>query len=304
MDETTKQLQAYLPSHLLRAAYLAGKIPFRACQADPRVSYTLYVPEDAYSAAHEAIQEDRLREHDRLSLVVNIHGTRREAQLCRDSLIKYADQHDCAILAPLFPAALDGPLDLDSYKKLRSRSLKSDEVLLSIIEEVQQLWPAIYAEKFTLLGCSGGGQFVHRFMYLHPERLQRVCVAAPGGTTRVVDMPWPHGTQDLEAIFDGKRMDLEEVRKIEDILIIVGLNDRDMDEQAELKQWLHAMARKGATKVATGDIPTQSRLQTCKDLQQNWLDNGIQASLEIVPGVAHGYQGLLPAIITWLRRGG
>lgn len=237
MDETTRQLRASLPTHLLQTAFLVGKIPFRACQTDTRISYTLYIPQKAYSAVHQAILQGKVQPTYRLPLIVNIHGTRRDASLCRDTLIDYADRHGCAILAPLFPAGLDGPLDLHSYKKLRSKTLKSDQALLGILDEVRQTWPGVDTERFTLLGNSGGGQFVHRFLYIHPQRLARVCVAAPGHTTNIVDKPWPHGTADVETVFDGIELSTGAISQVKDIVIMVGEDDYDLREQSELKQW-------------------------------------------------------------------
>ncbi|KAK3049901.1 hypothetical protein LTR09_008821 [Extremus antarcticus] len=306
MDKATNKLRASLPARFLEVAYLVGKVPFRACKSDPRISYTLYIPQRQYSAAHQALQEGTLRPSDRLPLIVNIHGTRREATRCRDSLVDYANEHDCAILAPLFPAGVDGPLDLDSYKKLRSKTLKSDQVLLDIVDEVREVWPGVNTDKFTLIGCSGGGQFAHRFMYIHPERLQRVCVTAPGSTTNIVDKPWPYGTADVEDVFGGRTMDLDRIKQIGDFLLIVGEDDNESNprhrEQVELKKWLDGAMRKMPTHTGTDRAAVQSHVQTLKELHQSWAEHGIDALLRVVPGVGHSYEGLLPTIVAWLER--
>ena len=301
MDSTAVKLRASLPAHLLNAAYLAGKTPFRACKMDPRISYSLYIPPKQYAVVHKALQGGSLAATDRLPLIVYMHGTRRAAAQCRDLLVDYAEQHGCAILTPLFPAALDGPLDLDSYKKLRGKTIRSDEVLLSIVEEVAGIWPGIATERFTLMGVSGGGQFTHRFLYLHPERLQRVIVGAPGRITTISDRNWPEGLADVEQVFDGGSVDIAAVRGVRPILIIVGEDDHDDADLLELKSWFDKAV--GKTLDAELQVPLiQSRVDHCRELQRNWEEHGIEAELIVVPRVAHSYLGLAPSMIEWLDR--
>jgi poly(3-hydroxybutyrate) depolymerase len=106
-----------------------------------------------------------------------VHGTARTwTAIYEEELISFADRTPCAILAPLFPASLNGPNDLDSYKKLHSPSLRSNLALLSVLDEIAPRWPEIRTDKIFMVGFSGGGQFPHRFLYLYPERLAAVGV--------------------------------------------------------------------------------------------------------------------------------
>lgn len=61
MDSKALKSQASLPVHLLRVALLIGKIPWRACQSDPRISYSLYIPQKQYSVVHQASRMARSR---------------------------------------------------------------------------------------------------------------------------------------------------------------------------------------------------------------------------------------------------
>ncbi len=74
---------------------------------------------------------------DKLPLLVYIHGTRRRISAVDsdDDLVPFAEATPCAILAPLFPVGLDGPNDLDSYKLVRSKTLRSDLALLAMLDE-------------------------------------------------------------------------------------------------------------------------------------------------------------------------
>lgn len=162
------------PHAFRKKAYLLGSIPWQCSNVDPRIPYALYIPEEAYN--------DPARTR-KLPLLVYIHGTRRDTSALQGSLIPFADTTQCAILAPLFPVGLDHPHDLSSYKFLNAKSYRSDLVLLSIVKEVSKRWQHIKTDKFFLMGFSGGGQFAHRFLYVHPERLLGISVGAPGNVT-------------------------------------------------------------------------------------------------------------------------
>jgi pimeloyl-ACP methyl ester carboxylesterase len=62
-------------------------------------------------------------------------------------------------------------------------NLRYDLILLVMLDEVSLLWPAIDTSKVLLTWFSGGGQFVHGFTYLHPERLPAVNVSGPGSVS-------------------------------------------------------------------------------------------------------------------------
>ena len=174
---------------LIKTAMLIGSTPIKALHSDPRVSYNLYIPPDHYNPdpSRNISTEDESSHPSyklpQIPLVISVHGTGRDAGTCRRRLIAFADTERCAILAPLFPAGLDDELDYDSYKLLRSKTLKSDLALLDIVKEVAVRYPGIDTEKFSLVGFSGGAQFVHRFLYIHPERVLAASVGAPGRVT-------------------------------------------------------------------------------------------------------------------------
>jgi pimeloyl-ACP methyl ester carboxylesterase len=222
-----------LPSQLLRAAYLVGKIPLRSLRSDSRVSYAIYIPEQ-YCAVHEALQNPGSGLPARLPLVVNVHSTRRDAITCRDSLIDFADKHGVAVLAPLFPAGLDNIFDLDSYKDLRSTSLQSDLRLLDMLDEINHIWPGVSTNIITLIGFSGGAQFVNRFIYLYPERVAAVAIAAPGKVTKLSAEKWPKGIGNVATIFQDCKIDVVAIARMKAALLLVGEEDKFSDETVEL----------------------------------------------------------------------
>lgn len=171
-----------------------------------------------------------------------------------------------------------------------------------MLNEVGHIWPGINTDPIILVGFSGGGQFVNRFMYLDPERVSAVAIAAPGQVTKLNSSEaWPRGIRDVDEVFPGEEVNVDAIKQVEDVLLLVGEEDEMSDGQAELLRWL--AKRKAKLKGETVDekLARMSRVQGVKGLQKDWRKNGIEARLEIVPGVGHSYQDLLPSLIAWLE---
>jgi predicted peptidase len=132
MDSQTLISTASIPPEFLKATFMVGHIPFKALSSDPRISYKLYIPPEHYNPNPKDLANTLPL--PLLPLVVGIHGTGRNASGVVSRLVPFAHSNHCAVLAPFFPAGLDGPNDLDSYKVLSSKTLRSDLALLSILE--------------------------------------------------------------------------------------------------------------------------------------------------------------------------
>ncbi|OOF94953.1 hypothetical protein ASPCADRAFT_208594 [Aspergillus carbonarius ITEM 5010] len=310
-----------VPPQFLKSAFLIGHIPQRTLAADPRVSYALYIPPLHYnpdpnraSPSDSADQQPSLYNKPKLPLLVHIHGTGRNLSPIRTDLAPFADSTPCAILAPLFPANIDGPNDLDSYKVLRSAALRSDVALLAILDEVATVWPGIDTEKIFLMGFSGGGQFAHRFLYMHPERLAAVSVGAPGRVTMLDEgLAWPSGIADVEGIF-GKGVNKDFIRQVQ-IQLVIGSEDVKVHGGKEFWDWAKKMlaqrmaaekaANKASGKTGTGKrevvLMDQGRSETLQQLQSRWKEDGIEARLDVVDGVAHNSAGVQGRVLDYLK---
>lgn len=231
---------------------LSGRSTLYASRADQRFSLSLYHPEQPPAAG----------------LLVAVHGTDRDVAGTREAFIPFARRNNLAILAPLFPAGIDDRHDVDNYKFIRYHDIRFDEVLLAMIDEATdclgfQGRPPIY-----LCGFSGGAQFAHRFLYLHPEVMTAVSIAAPGRITRIDDgTDWWHGTADAAEIF-GSSIDTAALPRVP-VHIVVGADDA-----------APAVDRRG-----------QARL-----LAKNLRSHHVQTRLDVVDGVQHDLAGLVPAI--------
>ncbi|GAA3794458.1 alpha/beta hydrolase [Amycolatopsis tucumanensis] len=242
---------------------LTGRTPFFAAPTEPRCSYCAYVPRTWTPEA-------------RMPVLVAVHGTGRNVGALREGLIPFADRHDVIVVTPLFPAGIDDPDDVHNYKTLDAFGIRFDLVLLEILDQVRERWNA-RVDTVMLCGHSGGGQFAHRFLYLHPERVEAVAVSAPGSVT-VLDptRAWPDGTADTRDRF-GSTVDPAAIARVP-ALLTIGADD---DGRADL--------------AAMGE-PGRSRPAELARLATSLREHGAAVRTAEVPGVGHSAAGTQPSI--------
>ena len=161
---------------------------------------------------------------------------------------------------------------VDNYKRLMYQNLHRtvyyDEVLLQILQEISDMWGGIDISRFNLVGFSGGGQFAHRFFYLHPDRLKSVGIGAPGNATYLEStFPWPRGCKDVEIIF-RRPINFEKLRSVP-VQLFIG----DADTYHTVNY--------------DGSVAPLSRYGVMEKLHHNFGERGIPHSFEVEPGVAH-----------------
>ena len=169
------------------------------------------------------------------------------------------------VLAPLFPAGIDRPRPTCTTS---SSSNTRASATTRCCWRWSTRWPAaipVDGEKFYLHGFSGGGQFAHRFFYLHPDRLAGVSIGAPGRITQLDDTPAVvAGHADLEQRF-GRAIDLDALRRVP-VLMVVGDDDVEtweIDNPGE-SNWMDGAEETGGTRI--------ERLHT---LERDFLAHGI-----------------------------
>jgi predicted peptidase len=253
--------------------YSTGATTMFASVADQRFSYCLYVP------------QRQPGDPERYPLVVIQHGTGRTAGQYRDAMTGFCEEHRTVVLAPLFPAGIEDPEDLHNYKFIDYRGIRFDELLLSMVEEVAHRFP-VDSRRFFLHGFSGGGQFTHRFLYLHPDRLIAASVGAPGRITLLDDdQPWWLGTGGFEQLF-GRQPDVDAIKRVR-IQLVVGADDVATWETNNRgdSNWMEGLEKQGNTRV--------ERLTT---LHRNLASLGIESRLDIISDLAHNGLGALPTV--------
>lgn len=249
-----------------------GPTSFFACQYDQRFSYCMYIPRDYHEAG------DRV-----YPLFVVVHGSLRNAEGYRDRLADFAEQHDCIVLLPLFPNGIIEPGEPNNYKEIKFHDIRYDLVLLAMVDEISEIY-RVQTERFMLYGYSGGGQFAHRFFYLHPERLSAVSIGAPGSVTLIDEsQPWWLGVGDIEAQF-GIALNLPAMREVK-VQMVVGGNDTKSMAEIDSQRKLPGAERAGANRV--------ERLAT---LKANFEEHGIDVQHQVVPGLGHENYKFLPVV--------
>ncbi|KAI1258188.1 hypothetical protein MGN70_001237 [Eutypa lata] len=283
---------ADVPPEFLGDVFMVGQVPIMSLQVDPRISYALYVPPAHYNA-----DPAKNPTPAKLPLLVTIHGTTRIFTDVYEGMRPFADETPCAVLAPLFPAGIEGPHDVDSYKVFRSPTLQSDKALFAVLDEIAYRWPGIETNRFYMSGFSGGGQFAHRFLYLYPERLAGISVGAPGRVTNIdYNQTWPQGVRDVEQIFNVT-VGPESIAKVP-IQLVVGSEDTEVHGNEKFWEWISTVKSGSNTELLPMD---QSRLQTLRDLQVSWRSLGIESQLDIVEGIKHEPAKARDTMLDFLR---
>ena len=258
---------AQLPPGHPGRALLVGRTPWFAYQADPRLSYGLYIPRGG-------------EELDRAEILVTVHGTHRNAQLDRDAWAPFAEQHNVVVFTPLFPAAVTGPDDLDGYKAIEDGGIRYDLALFGMLDEMRLRWEA-RSDRFFLAGHSGGGQFTLRMMLLHPQRLRGAVISAPGRITLAdPGSRWPRGTADVAERF-GTSIDTAAISRTP-VLLTIGSEDR------------------GTADLAAQHDPSQdgfgaTRLERLDTLARHLRALGAQPAIQITPSGTHSATAHIPA---------
>lgn len=263
------------PHGKILSSYDFGRTTFYASQMDPRFSYCAYVPTDYAEEGDE--------EHP---LVVVVHGTLRDAAGCRDGFAAFAETHRCIVLAPLFPAGITTPTDVNSYKLTVPGAIRYDLILLSMVDEIRARY-RIAGDRFALCGFSGGGHFSHRFLYLHPERLTAVSIGAPGLVT-LLDHDYDYwvGVRNFETVW-RKPLDIAAIRTLP-IQMVIGGDDTET--------WEITIQPSNPAWRVDWELAGKDRQQRMLALKASFENLGIGVRHDIVPGVAHRYDGLMPAV--------
>ncbi|KIK68874.1 hypothetical protein GYMLUDRAFT_622657 [Collybiopsis luxurians FD-317 M1] len=241
---------------------------------DPRFSFIVYVPK---------------AEGLRLPLVVIVHGMKRDVESYVDAMRSFCEENTCALLCPIFPEGVPNPKQKNSYKELYSNHTRFDIILLSMIEQAGHNWQ-INTDQFYLNGFSAGGQFVHRFMYLYPERLAAVSIGAPGRLTAPDSQsPWPEGVATVHSVFALPEVDFQKMGRVP-VQFVIGEKDVGTGMIESMKNQTRFETEAG-----------QTRLERIQSLKAAWEGVGISSELTVVPGVGHDGLQCLSAVQEWLR---
>jgi pimeloyl-ACP methyl ester carboxylesterase len=141
-----------------------------------------------------------------------------------------SDEKGWVVLAPHFHHRLFD----DNYQRLNLFGKRADIYLHDLLDRTRELLPDIGNDATRLFGFSGGGQFVHRYVAFHPERVLCAVAGAPGWYLWPdPDLPYPLGTAP-HSLPKGVTTHLRRFLRSR-LRIIVG--DRDREQGAFRKSY-------------------------------------------------------------------
>lgn len=155
---------------------LGGTSQLRKLADDAEQEYYLFLP--------AALKSDA-------PIVLCVHGISRNAAEHLRCFAPLAAAHGTVLVAPVFPARR-----FPDYQRLgrAGRGMRADLMLNRIVHEVEEIASLTSSRRF-LLGHSGGGQFVHRYVMAHPAKVDKYVVSAAGWYTwPEPTFPFPFGT--------------------------------------------------------------------------------------------------------------
>lgn len=259
-----------------------GNSSVTASRKDPRFSFCTYVPK---SYVHE--------EGRKYPLTVIVHGSERSMERYRDAFADYAEAEQVMLLCPLFPINALHQGDLHSYKLLRGHGVNFDEILLDMIDEFGERYN-VDAGRFLLYGFSGGGQFAHRFLFAHPDKLIGVSIGAPGTVTLLDEASdyWV-GTNGFEKLF-GRPIDIAAIRKVA-VQMVIG-------EEDLLTRWVIVQPTDKAFWMKGANAAGATRVERQQALRRSLEAHGVNVQYETFPGVAHEDSTMLGRVKTFFSR--
>lgn len=142
----------------------------------------------------------------------------------------FAEEKRWIILAPHFNYKSYN----NNYQRLNFFGRRADLHLNDLLKRTRAHLPKIRTDKIILFGFSGGGQFVHRYMAFHPERVECAVAGAPGWYLWPdSDYPYPIGT----AFHDfPKDLSLDMRRFCQSNLCVI-VGERDSEQGAFRKSY-------------------------------------------------------------------
>lgn len=267
----------WINTALMGAGTKKAPLP-RASRLDQRFSYLAYLPK-GFS----------LEKGSDYRLFVLIHGTTRNAEKMKERFMDFADETKTVLLAPFFPCGIIDREDIHNYKFLKYKDIDFGEIAVDMIQDVTETFHLDPYKKILISGFSGGGQFVHRFMYRYPELLEAACIGAPGRSTYLdKEEDWPSGIKNWEEIF-GTGINFEALTRIK-ICLIAGDQDTEKISYEGDASFNPAMYKYGNTRV-----------ERLKALQKNYQEFGLHCDLRLIPGAGHDWTATVDDVKEFLK---
>jgi poly(3-hydroxybutyrate) depolymerase len=209
-----------------RGSVPRGRVVLRALTSDPLQEYLLFVPQSAPAGA---------------PVMVSVHGVSRNAPKHSTMFSPACEAHGVIMVAPIFRKELH-----DDYQRLgrRDRGNRVDLLLHKVLAEVARVTGADVSRLF-LFGFSGGAQFAHRYVMVHPHRVARAALAAAGWYTFPDHRQrFPYGIRPVRTL-PGVTFNPEEFLRVP-IEVFIGDQDTSLKN---VRSTARTIAQQGTTRL-------------------------------------------------------
>jgi len=216
--------------------------------------------------------------------VVAVHGINRGAKEMAFHLLAQARVTGRVVVIPHFDTT-----HWPRYQRAACKN-RSDWALLRLIKELR-CEGRIGPDVFDLSGFSGGAQFAHRFAWLYPSLVGRLCLTAPGWWTFPdVAASWPYG-MGAAPRDKGTGFKLQaNLGQFANRQIVVCVGGDDVQRDDNLRQGRAIDAQQGPHRFARAQ-------RWCADIDAVARMQGIvpAISLRVLQGCAHSFSDCVTA---------
>jgi poly(3-hydroxybutyrate) depolymerase len=223
-------------------------------------------------------------------IVFVMHGTRRDAQVYRDTWSVAAEREQFLLVCPEFCHAdyPSGTYHLGNLMDAKRRPQPSSRWAFTMIEHLFDIIKQMTGNSgdgYTLYGHSAGGQFVHRMVLFMPTARFHTAIAANTGwyTMPTFDgTPFPYSLKD--SVCTSTRLKHALQRRL---VLLLGEQDTNPDDPT-LRKTVKAQ-QQGTNRFERG----QTFMKVAQHQAAQW---GVSCNwrLETVPGVAHSDPDMMP----------
>ena len=175
-------------------------------------------------------------ENGAIPLAVSVHGMSRDAREHLELLMPMAQSRGYALLVPHFDSAT-----YSDYQRLgrRGHGPRADLALFEARSSFEKITDRRF-DSLSLMGFSGGSQFVHRFVMAHPREVSAaVCASAGWYSFPDPRLRYPRGLR-VGGVLSGIQLNPEAFLRVP-LLVSVGAKDTIRDDSIRLNRRLDEM---------------------------------------------------------------
>lgn len=211
--------------------------------------------------------------------IVAVHGIRRAVRQMAHLLAPRARETGRTVILPHF--------DKEQWRNYQRAACarRSDKALLALTQALVEDG-TITAGPFDIAGFSGGAQFAHRFTWMYPHAVGRLCVTSPGWWTfSDVNAAWPYGMGLAGARRNAEAFWLQtNLKRFLDRDIVVCVGSDDIKRDANLRSGPEIDAQQGPNRLVRAQNWVRALRAVASDL-------GVEAgiSFNLLKGVGHSF---------------